>query len=122
MNRLKLLRETKRVMQKDLAEYLDVSPSALSNWEAGRTQISTEYLIKLCEYFGVTADYLLGLDTELKNLHELHTHRTNENNAEFNQYDIDMVRDLEAISALYDSGHLTDEEFKVAKRKILNLQ
>ena len=60
--RLKLLRKTKGVSQKDVAKAIGVTLSAYSNYEQGIREPSNEILIKLCKYFDVSADYLLGLD------------------------------------------------------------
>lgn len=60
MNRLKLLREEKRLFQKDIATLLNVSISAVNQYESGKRDMSTETVVKLAEYFGVSTDYLLG--------------------------------------------------------------
>ncbi len=63
MNRLKELRKQKKILQKDLAEYIGRAPSAVSGWETGRYEIDNDSLFKLADFFGVTVDYLLGRDT-----------------------------------------------------------
>lgn len=47
--------------QKDLAEYLDVTPNTVSYFCNGKRTPNTEQLIKMSEYFGISADYLLGI-------------------------------------------------------------
>ena len=59
--RLKYLRKTKGVTQKEVAFALGITLSAYSNYEQGLREPSNEILIKLCRYFDVSADYLLGL-------------------------------------------------------------
>lgn len=49
--------------QDDLAKKLGVSRTAISQIESGDRGVSSSELKKLCEAFGVTADYLLGLET-----------------------------------------------------------
>ncbi len=45
-----------------LSELIGVTDSTISRWERGITDITGANLIKLCDFFGVTADYLLGRD------------------------------------------------------------
>lgn len=63
MNRLKELRQKKKLFQKDLAALLGVTIATYSNWEIGRYDIGNASLLKLAEYYGVTADYILGGNT-----------------------------------------------------------
>lgn len=58
--RLKQLREEKRMTQKELADLLQLTPKAISFYELGERQPSNEILVKLANYFHVSADYLLG--------------------------------------------------------------
>ena len=48
--------------QVDLAKKLGVAKQTVSNWENENIQPSIEMLIRLAKLFGVSADYLLGLD------------------------------------------------------------
>lgn len=59
--RLKLLRKAKGVTQKEVAFAIGITLSAYSNYEQGLREPSNQILIKLCKYFDVSADYLLGL-------------------------------------------------------------
>lgn len=61
---LKRLREKKGVTQKDVALYLSVSNKTVSKWEKGASEPDLSMLVALSEYFGVTADTLLGLTEE----------------------------------------------------------
>ena len=45
---------------RDLAKAIDVSFSTISRWENGEITPTITYLILLCDYFDVSADYLLG--------------------------------------------------------------
>lgn len=62
MNRLKLLRENKGLLQSDVAKIINVSTSAYGFYETGRRDIPTSTLVILADYFGVTSDYILGND------------------------------------------------------------
>ena len=46
--------------QPEIANYLGVKKTAVSNWERGVNAIDTEYLYRLCEYFGVDANSFFG--------------------------------------------------------------
>lgn len=59
---LKELRIEKGLTQKALAQELFVTVPTLSHWECGYQEPSFKDLIRLCKYFGVSADYLLGLE------------------------------------------------------------
>lgn len=59
------------IKQRNITEYrvakdLGFSFSAFTLWKSGKNSPSTEALIKMAKYFGVTVDYLLGLE-------EMHT-------------------------------------------------
>lgn len=59
-NRLKELRQQKGLTQADLANLLNLGPTAISNYEANRNEPTFEKLLQLAEYFEVSCDYLLG--------------------------------------------------------------
>ena len=59
--RLRLLRMEKNIGQNALAKELDVSNASISYWENGKQQPSAEAIYKLALYFGVSADYILGI-------------------------------------------------------------
>lgn len=63
-NRLKELRRSAGVTQKELAAALGVAQPTLSGWENDRFQIDYDSLIKIADYFNTSIDYLLGRDTE----------------------------------------------------------
>lgn len=64
MNRLKLLREEKQLLQEELGKIIGVSGRAIGNYENGNRDMSTEIVIKLANFFDVTTDYLLGKSKE----------------------------------------------------------
>lgn len=66
MNRLKQLREKKRLTLMNLSKELGFPDSTLSQYENGKRQISIGKAKQLAEYFGVTVGYLLRLDTPAK--------------------------------------------------------
>ncbi len=52
------LRKEKKLTQLELAEKFNYSDKAISKWEKGDTLPDVETLHALCEYYGVTLDYL----------------------------------------------------------------
>jgi transcriptional regulator with XRE-family HTH domain len=60
--RIKTLRQAKQLSQAKLAEVLGLTKGAVNSWEAGSSQPSLLCVMKLAGFFGVTTDYLLGLN------------------------------------------------------------
>ncbi|MCH5198699.1 MAG: helix-turn-helix transcriptional regulator [Oscillospiraceae bacterium] len=59
--KLRDLREDRDVKQSTLAVLLDTTQSNYSKYELGRSRLSIEDLKTLCEFYNVSADYLMGL-------------------------------------------------------------
>lgn len=58
--RLRELRKKKGIRQKDLANYLQISDSAIGMYENGKRDPDSETIKKLADFFNVSVDYLLG--------------------------------------------------------------
>jgi transcriptional regulator with XRE-family HTH domain len=63
MNRLKKLRELRKMTRVELAEKIGVTKLTILNWEHGTHEIKGSNAKKLADYFGVSIPYLLGYDT-----------------------------------------------------------
>ena len=64
--RLKQLRQKNKLTQGELADILNLKPTAISNYESQRNEPSFDKLIALSKHFDVSCDYLLGItDTYL---------------------------------------------------------
>ena len=61
-DRLKELRLEKGLSIQALAKEINISNATICRWENGITDITGENLIILSKFFGVTSDYLLGLE------------------------------------------------------------
>lgn len=59
MNRLKELRESKNLYQKDVAEYLNIDQSNYSKYELEKVNIPIEFLKKLADFYDTSVDYIL---------------------------------------------------------------
>lgn len=64
MNRLYLLRDSKKITRAELAEKLGVSKLTVLKWEHGTNEIKRSNAKKLADYLGVSIPYLLGYDTD----------------------------------------------------------
>ncbi len=62
--RLRELRDEKGLSQKQLAEVLGYTQGSISEWERGATEPSIENILRLCEFFDVSTDCLLGISTD----------------------------------------------------------
>ena len=60
--RLKELRQEKGLSQIQLAKETGISKSAIGFWETGERVPNAQAVVVLAKYFGVSADYLLGLE------------------------------------------------------------
>lgn len=58
--RIRNLREDHDLKQRELADILNCSQRIYSNYERGDVDIPTDILIKLADYYDVSADYILG--------------------------------------------------------------
>ena len=55
------LRLEKKLALQKLGDYIGVSDTAIMKWESGKAEPKLSYIIALCSFFDVSADYLLGL-------------------------------------------------------------
>ena len=61
--RITRLRESRDVLQKELAKAIDVDPVVLNRNEKGKRSARGEVIKAIADYFNVSADYLLGSET-----------------------------------------------------------
>ena len=60
MNRIRDLREDRDLRQADVAQAIGIDQRTLSNYETGKTNPDSFAIIKLANFFDVSADYLIG--------------------------------------------------------------
>jgi len=63
--KIKTLRVQKGLSQAQIAERLNISKNSVSVWEAGASSPSLIHLARLAQIFGVSTDYLLGVNERL---------------------------------------------------------
>lgn len=72
MNRIKEIRQEKKLSQKDLAKKLNISQQAISLYEKGDREPKLETWQKLADFFGVSVPYLQGI-SDIKDLETVST-------------------------------------------------
>jgi len=60
--RIKELRQAKKYSQKQVADILGTTQQVYSRYENGANALPIIHLISLSKLYGVTTDYILGLD------------------------------------------------------------
>jgi len=58
--RIKELRLEKKMSQAQLGQVIGVNDRTISNYESGKREPDIQTIKKLCDFFEVTSDYLLG--------------------------------------------------------------
>ena len=64
MNRIKSLRKERGMSQDDVAKVLNRARTAIGKYENGDLDLGTEAIVRLCEIFDCTSDYLLGISEQ----------------------------------------------------------
>ena len=64
--RVRDLREDSDLTQGQLAEEVNLYVTQYRRWETGETEIPTHIIVKLCDYYNVSADYILGITNTYK--------------------------------------------------------
>ena len=64
--RMRNLREDNDLTQKEVGAIINKSQQGYSHIEDGRAELKIDDLIKLCQFYKVSADYFIGI-TEKKN-------------------------------------------------------
>lgn len=65
IDKITALREDNDIEQKEIAILLNVQQSAISKYEKRRARYKIEDIMKLCVFYNVSADWLLGLPDNL---------------------------------------------------------
>ena len=64
--RIRDLREDHDKTQQEIADILGTSQTMYARYERGANERPIRHLIVLCKYYGVSADYILGLKSTVK--------------------------------------------------------
>lgn len=66
MERLRILREKKGKLQKEIAEQLNMKQQQYQRYENGTTEMSITLLNILADYYQTSIDYIVGRTNETK--------------------------------------------------------
>lgn len=69
-SRLRDVREDRDLTQAQLGEVLDKSQQGYNHIETGRAELKIDDLVKLCQFYNLSADYLIGLTNKPKSYKE----------------------------------------------------
>ena len=59
--RIRDVREDKDLTQAQIGKVLNKSQQGYNHIEAGRAELKIDDLVKLCQFYNLSADYLIGL-------------------------------------------------------------
>lgn len=105
---LKTLREQKGLLQKEVANAVDVHPSNYSKMEKGERDVSIDVADKLAKFFGITLDEIVHMDGNLPQEVTIADKTTSERLKLITQLE---EEDKNAIFRIID-GMLTKAKFK----------
>ena len=63
-DKLRDLRTERAISQKEIAEVIQTTQQYYGKYELHKQHLPVDRLIMLCKYYGVSADWLLGLDED----------------------------------------------------------
>ena len=66
--RIRNVREDRDLTQEQIGKLLQKSQQGYSHIESGRAELKIEDLIKLCRFYNLSAEYLIGLTDKVKPL------------------------------------------------------
>lgn len=94
--------------QKQLADKLHVTVSAVRSWEQEKSSPSHETLVNICRLYNISADYLLGLSqVEHPNV--------------FNQEDLGKIREFEEF-LLWKKSYKVKENLSLSQKQFSSKQ
>ncbi|AFK85862.1 MULTISPECIES: helix-turn-helix domain-containing protein [Thermoanaerobacterium] len=101
-DKLKTLRNEKKLTQRELAKLLNLSPSTIAMYEIGQRFPDPETLQKIADFFDVSVDYLLGR-TDKRNI-------DTSNDVDERLHKVMQELGPDVLLAFYDLPNMTDEE------------
>ena len=66
--RLRGVREDRDLTQAEVGKILNKSQQGYNHIEAGRAELKIDDLVKLCQFYNLTADYLVGLSDQAQKI------------------------------------------------------
>ena len=112
-SRLKQLRIEYGILQKDLAEQLNLSQQTISLYESNRRQPDYNTLKTIAKFFNVSTDYILGITNIRKPINAVVEESTEYALSEkFNTYytSKERIKALEVLDKIYELSPESQEE------------
>ena len=100
-NKIKQLRKKSGLTQAELADKLEISPSAVGMYEQGRREPDNETLSKICQILNASGDFILNLNKDGQ-----------ESNKEIYNIISDFIEDLEQQNNLMFNGEPINQSEK----------
>lgn len=94
------LRKENNLSQQRLAEGLGVGQATICQWESGASMPSYDMIIKLAQFYNVSADFLLGLSDEYGKSLTIYKNVSDSESALLNMYGLLSGRQKEIIMRL----------------------
>ena len=66
VKRIRDLREDRNKTQQEIADVLGTSQTMYARYERGANEMPIRHLVTLCDYYNVSADYILGRTNVIK--------------------------------------------------------
>lgn len=93
-DRLKKLRESKKLTQKQVAESLEMNPRTYSSYENNEREPNSEVLLMIADLFDVSIDYLVGYDKRRIIKNEIGRTETEQ----LNKAEIELIKNYRQLS------------------------
>ena len=107
--RLKSLRQSRNMTQDELCKELGIVRKTLSDYENSRRYPkSADTITKVCAYFGVTTDFLIGAEDQAVISAQ----------QKYNADNLAAQRIINEATALFTGGELSDEDKELVFRAI----
>lgn len=138
MEKLKEIRKSKKISQKEFAEHMNVAQNTVSRWETGERLMDSDTLVKAADFFNVSVDYLLGrakrsqtitaaqksaesmrIIDEYTKLNDLGKHEAVKRIKELSL--IPSYRGKEMPIAAHSEGEINEEEMKLLREDVEEL-
>lgn len=112
-DRIKELREQTGMSARKFAEIIGIKYTTYYGYESGTREPGSQTVTKICNYFGCTADYLLGLSDDPKGYFDEKETSPAPAKAETKEVSADQIRALfVAAGIMPDGADLTDEDLR----------
>jgi bacteriophage CI repressor helix-turn-helix domain len=118
-SRLKHLRESRNIPQKEFAKMLNIANSTLSQYESDKRIPNDDVKVQIAQFFNVSTDYLLGNETPPKFKPQL----TDKDKKDIAKQVEDMLDGLDAdnpISFQLDGNEIDDDTRELLRQSLQN--